>query len=132
MQQSSSLLRAGSSGRMSVSSYRNGQEMALMSQQEMLNNNQRHQQRSSYFDDTRSSVSEYRPAPGGQFRSPGSVYSISGSGGFRGERPGHGPDLGRHSALQRPQRSRVSWDYVCYGCFEGPFCLFCSRIWMNL
>ena len=133
MQQSSSLLRAGSSGRMSVSSYRDGQEMALMSQQEMLNNNQRHQQqRSSYFDDTRSSVSEYRPAPGGQFRSPGSVYSISGSGGFRGERPGHGPDLGRHSVLQRPQRSRVSWDYVCYGCSEGPFCLFCSRIWMNL
>ena len=96
---------------MSVSSYNPRQEMALMSQhqQEMINNNQR-QQRSSYFDDTRSSVSEYRPAPSGQFRSPGSVYSISGSGpvGFRGERSGHGPDLGRHSALQRPQRSRVS------------------------
>lgn len=112
MQQSNSLLRTGSSGRMSVSSYNPGSEMALMSrhQQEMVNNNQRPQQRTSYFDDTRSSVSEYRPAPSGQFRSPGSVYSISGSGpmGFRGERSGHGPDLGRHSALQRPQRSRNS------------------------
>jgi len=107
MQQSSSLLRTGSSGRMSVSSYTPGSEMALMSPPEMLNNNQR-QQRSSYFDDTRSSVSEYRPAhaQSGNFRSPGShVYSISGS---RGERPSHGPDLGRHSALQRPQRSRNS------------------------
>ena len=79
----------------------------------MLDNN--HRQRSAYFDDTRSSVSEYRPAPAGQFRSPGSVYSVppsssgygSGSGSFRGERPSHGPDLARHAALQRPQRSRV-------------------------
>ena len=100
---------------MSVSSYTPGPEMALMSQhqQEMINNNQR-PQRSSYFDDTRSSVSEFRPAPAGQFRSPGSVYSISGpgdsisgSGAFRGERPAHGPDLGRHSALTRTHRSRV-------------------------
>jgi len=124
MQQSSSLLRTGSSGRMSVSSYTPGSEMALMSPPEMLNNNQR-QQRSSYFDDTRSSVSEYRPAhaQSGNFRSPGShVYSISGS---RGGRPSHGPDLGRHSALQRPQRSRVSWIFC-------PFYLFCSSSWMNL
>lgn len=109
MQQSSALLRTGSSGRMSVSSYTQGPEMALM-----LDNN--HRQRSAYFDDTRSSVSEYRPAPAGQFRSPGSVYSVppsssgygSGSGSFRGERPSHGPDLARHAALQRPQRSRNS------------------------
>jgi len=111
-QQSMSLMsRSGSISRLSVSSYN-----PIISQEprtnpnphseEMYNNNRTSvslvtNNRSSYYDDCRSTISEYRPSA--QYRPPSttSLFRSSGGGG------GVYPDLGRHGGRERG-RSRNS------------------------
>jgi len=106
-QSSGSLMsRSGSISRLSVSSYNPviQQESRTNHTEEIYNNNRTSvssmaNNRSSYYDDSRSTISEYRP----QYRTPSTTSlfrsSVGGGGGY--------PDLGRHGGIQRG-RSRNS------------------------